>query len=136
MAPQLTAMNGRSRRAPRACSARATSSFPEPLSPVMSVAEEEFAKCSMSARTRSMALLTPTMRGRASVTPLADGGGAARATVLAQRRQRHGGRATGGFSMGLQRKSKAPACKAATAISTVALPVIMMASAPGWTRRR
>ena len=53
-----------------AWSARATSSLPVPLSPVISVADDEFAKCSMSARTRSMAELTPTMRGRASLVAL------------------------------------------------------------------
>ena len=36
IAPQLSAMNARSRRALAACTARATSSFPTPLSPVIS----------------------------------------------------------------------------------------------------
>ena len=61
MAAQLTLMNGMSRCALRLCTARATSSLPVPVSPVINTVLRVADTSSMRRITSAMARLWPTM---------------------------------------------------------------------------
>jgi hypothetical protein len=63
IAAQLSAQNRRPRRMLASCTARATSSLPDPLSPSIKTGNGDAAACMTARRTSLIALLSPTKSG-------------------------------------------------------------------------
>ena len=131
MAAQLMATNGPRARGESSCSVRATSSFPVPLSPVISTGAGVGAASSTRRYTSCIALLVPTSlptphtcrtRRRRSVTSrTASAFSAALGMSILSR----------ATSTGFVRKSYAPSFMAATAVSMLPCPVRRMTAAKG-----
>jgi len=125
MAAVLMATKGPPARGECLCSARATSSLPEPDSPVMSTVTLLWLRRPMARKTSCMAGACPSISGAALMRSSATS-----SRWLSSTARRISSTALG-RSKGLGRYSKAPPWKAETALSRSEKAVMMMTGRPG-----
>ena len=131
-AAQLTATSGPVARRLRAWTARATSSFPLPLSPVTRTVASVGATRATRSKTRCIGALSPTKPSKPS---RASRSWRSRRTSSSRRdclSARSSERASWSGANGLVRKSKAPARRVAIAVSMLPKPVTTITGVRGW----